>query len=125
MYYGVWRSTVRSMWTERPRPLRDGLLAAAAIAVALASILTLANVGTVVPTSKCQEVIVTVEKQGNVLAQCPPETYIEILDNMTVYCRCGERRVPESVQIYRDRSPYPLQNPEPPPVSDDHRGIEL
>ena len=115
------------MWTELPRPLRDGMLAATAIAVAFASILILmsATQPTAATTPKCQEVIVTVEKQGNVLAQCPPETYIEILDNMTVYCRCGARRVPETIEIHPDRSPNPLQNSEPPPAHDDRRGIEL
>ena len=102
------------MWYDRPRPMSDGLVGAIVGGLGLCVILSLRSAGDVKasPASECQEVVVTVERQGNVLAHCPPGTYIDILESEVV-CRCG-------FSVGSENSPPPAtQNPEPPPKPDD------
>jgi hypothetical protein len=118
------------MWTERPRPLWDGLLVATMIAIGLCSILSIWSVDAAkpAPTVKCQEVVALVEPRGHVLAQCPTGTYIEIIDE-NVVCRCGTRRQPTSIEVdppefFMPQPNQTLPNAEPPNFGDQH-GIEL
>ena len=119
------------MWTERPRPLLDGLLLGTAVSLGLCSILSIWSVDTAkaASTSQCQEVVALVEPRGKILAQCPAGTYIEIVDE-NVVCRCGSRREP--IFDFDDNPPslippptQPLPNADPPVLKDDKHGIDI
>jgi len=101
------------MWTERPVPVTDGLIIATSIGVALVAILSLWSAGdaTRQPVSQCQEVVVIVERRGNVLARCPIGTYIDISDGANVVCRCGIDRQPTSVEVEPSDPPSSEETP--------------
>lgn len=117
------------MWIDPPHYFRDGVIAATAISLAFLAIFSATSTSDAkMPVSQCQEVVVDVQKKGNVLARCPSGTYIEIVDD-NVVCRCGKRSYVEKQEV---SEPPPLvfppleitPNPEPNPQRDD-RGIEL
>jgi len=119
------------MWTERPNPLKDGLIIAAAVGLTMCAILSIRNADDAKQSSssQCQEVVAKVEKNGSILAQCPHGTYIELFDG-NVICRCGKRREPESIEV--DPSP-PFLLPAPnqnlpnaePSLQPDDKGVWL
>lgn len=86
------------MWSERPKAFSDGLVASTAISLSLLAILSLWNSGEAKkqPESLCQEVVVIVERRGNILAQCPVGTYLDISDGANAVCRCGIDRQPNN-----------------------------
>lgn len=114
------------MWTERPSAFRDGLVIATVVGLGLCSILSIKDVHPQGLTSQCQDVVVNVENKGQILARCPPEMHIDIV-NTFVVCRCGEPK-PGSVD---NQLPFivpndPMNpNAEPPQKFDDRRGIDL
>jgi hypothetical protein len=113
------------MWTELPKPLLDGTIVATSLALALATILSLVGSGSVIgSTDKCQEVVVSIARNGTTLAQCPPETYIELVDDNVILCRCGQRKDAATVEIGPDLiEPSPsteTPNTEPQSTFDDH-----
>lgn len=58
-----------------------------------------------VPHKECQELIIRVDKQADVLAHCPSGTYIDIIDDHVV-CRCGKRiELPNIIVLPDDPSP--------------------
>ena len=78
-------------------------------------------------TLQCQEVVINVDQRGNILAQCPVGTYIELVDS-NVICRCNKPHSIESVEELPPTLVFPpdqiLPNPVPKQRGDD-RGIEL
>lgn len=106
------------MWLPKPNALKDGVIFATACGLALSAIVIIkgASNGEQYLTPLCQEVVVAVEKKGNVLAQCPPGTHIEIDETTNVICRCGNQRMPimrEPSFMFND--PMPTEPPEPEP----------
>jgi hypothetical protein len=101
------------MWTEHPRPFMDGLLMATAVGLVLSVIVSngCRHEPAAVTSSQCQEVIVTVQKNGQVLARCPRGTRLDIVGDYVV-CRCGHSREPESFDIEHAPDP-PSQLPPP------------
>lgn len=105
------------MWLSRPNALLDGILLASGFGLVLSAIVITKGTsdGQSYLMPLCQEVVATVEKKGNVLAQCPAGTYIEINDG-NVICRCGTHRTPiieEPTLMFND--PMPTEPPEPAP----------
>ena len=105
---------------------RHSMPLAGAFTLGVAATLALAGIVSIVrnpiqPTGErtCQEVIVAVNARGSVLARCPPDTYIDILDD-NVVCRCGPRP---------DRVTSPptelIPKAEPPAPRDDGRSYAL
>jgi hypothetical protein len=114
------------MWFSRPNALLDGIIFVTAYGLALSAIVIIkgASNGEQYLAPLCQEVVVAVEKKGNVLAQCPPGTRIEIDETANVVCRCSDRRMP----IMREPS-FMFNDPMPtipaPFLPHDDKGIEL
>lgn len=97
------------MWIKKPNALQDGLVAASVASLVLSAILIAKGTSSaeqqIVP--QCQEVVAVIEQKGDVLAQCPANTYVEIVED-NVVCRCGRR----PAAFERDRNP-PLVIPPP------------
>lgn len=98
------------MWSDRPNAFKDGVLVATALSLALLAIVITkgSNGGNALLVPQCQEVVVDVEKRGNILARCPVGTYIEIDDYGNVICRCGDRQAPTY-----DKEPHLFNDPMP------------
>jgi hypothetical protein len=118
------------MWTERPRAWIDGLILATTCGLALCVIVSIGrDVGpTPPPNPQCQEVVVDVHNGEEILAQCPPGHWLDIVDNANVVCRCGAR---PDFSLF-EREPVRILPPPThripqaePPHFDDHKGIEL
>jgi len=76
------------MWTDQPKPLWDGTIIMIVVGLVFGTALKLASVGVQAPApSACQEVVVVVERRGNVLAKCPAGTTLDIVGE-DVVCRC-------------------------------------
>ena len=115
------------MWTERPRVL-DGLIMATACGLVLGVIVSIGHdVEPVSPSlPQCQEVVVDVHNGEEILAQCPPGHWLDIVDNANVVCRCGPHQyveVPPPVRILPP-STHPLP-PAESPRFDGKRGIDI
>src|SRR5579864_7522439 len=84
------------MWTERPRAITDGLLMVTAIGLSLSLIVSIGRESeqSAPPPTQCQEVVVLIHQGEEILAQCPSGTWLDIVDNLNVVCRCGSRREP-------------------------------
>lgn len=118
------------MWSERPNALKDGLVLASSISLVMLAILIVKSVsgGNPLFGFQCQEVVVDVVKRGNILAECPAGTHIEIDEFTNVICRCEDRR---SFLLDREPSlmfndPMPTKPTTPAPFrKHDDTGIEL
>lgn len=121
------------MWTERLKPFRDGLVVPSIIALVVCTILTAWSAEDAKKPSQalqCQEVVIELQEQGSVLAQCPAGTYVELEQGLVV-CRCGNRPIvtfdPFGVEIDPPNEPAPtlsppLLPPDPvPPVQSDDK----
>lgn len=104
------------MWSERPNAFKDGLILSTAIGLTLVTILTLRGASNekTLFVSQCQEVVVDIEKNGNILAQCPVGTYLQIVDG-NVICRCDKPRGPTDKEPSSYRDPMPTQPKIPDP----------
>lgn len=114
------------MWTERPRALVDGLLMVTALGLVMSVIVSFGREPeqSAPPLTQCQEVVVSIHEGEEILAQCPSGTWLDIVDNLNVVCRCGQRREP--LWFERRRPPiHPTPQTNPPPLSDDKRGTEI
>ena len=105
------------MWLKPPNSWRDGLIGATLFSLTVAAIFSITSTSdeTNHRSSQCQEVVVDVEKKGNILARCPTGTYIDIVDN-NVICRCGVRRTVESLEREPDELVFPPLEITPNPV---------
>lgn len=112
------------MWLKRPDSLMDGILFASGVALVLGAIVIIkgASNGEQLLVPACQEVVVDVEKNGNVLAECPPGTYIEIDEAANVLCRCDAPRGPSRPPglIFNDPMLTQPKNPDPEPARPPH-----
>lgn len=116
------------MWTERPRPYTDGLFTALCISgLIVAAIAILWGKGHEKPSveSQCQEVVANVAKRGYVLAQCPPGTWVDIVNDKYVICRCGRLDPTFSSGPDADVSPTPDTEEEPEPTPQRDQGVFL
>ena len=115
------------MWLKRPNALSDGILLATAIGLVLSAIVIIkgASSGEQYLVPLCQEVVVDVEKDGNILARCPAGTYIEIDTGANVLCRCPNGRAPDRAPtLFIDPMPTEPKLTEPPRPRDD-KSIQL
>lgn len=112
------------MWTDRPRAWTDGLLLATAVGMVLCVIVSIGRETDPVPATlpQCQEVVVIIHQDEEILATCPPGTWLDIVDNANVVCRCGEQRTPKFFITPRQTPRKPQADP---PRKDDKPGIEI
>ena len=89
------------MWTECPDPLFDGLVVAGIVGLVFSAILAAkgASDEKSLQALKCQEVVIVAEKRGNILAQCPAGTYIDVLDSDVIVCRCASQNRRSSIEL--------------------------
>jgi hypothetical protein len=103
------------MWTERPRPVWDGMIIALLAAAAAAA--NIAAIKSVQPDA-CQELVVPVDTKP---IRCPPGTKAEVDDDIAI-CKCPNRSLPPPPGFYNR-----IPNADPPPgiTSPDSGLIEM
>lgn len=94
------------MWTERPRPLLDGLAVALLAGLSVLAVAIIKDsTSPVVPA--CQEIIAKPNMQTYDSVKCPTGMYVDVIDEYVV-CRCLKPRVTVT--------PVPDDNPDLPVV---------
>ena len=106
---------------------KDGLILVTAVGLVLCMIVSIGRETEQpsVAAPQCQEVVVTIHQGEEILAQCPQGTWLDIVDNLNVVCRCSPRREP----LWFERGHRPpihrIPQADPPPLPDDKRGTEI